>query len=106
VTIMADRAYLERLSRELTDSGKLIEAGWVGMRLYVIPHNAPKEQLEEMRLAFFAGAQHLLGSIFSIMDEGNEPTEADLRRMDLIHNELNEFAKVLSLRVTKPEGSA
>lgn len=29
---MADRAYLERLSRELTDKGKLIEAGWVGLR--------------------------------------------------------------------------
>ena len=30
---MADRNHLERLHDELADSGKLIESGWVGMRL-------------------------------------------------------------------------
>jgi len=52
---MADRAYLERLSRELTDKGKLIEAGWVSLRLAAIPPNAPAVQLQEKRNAFFAG---------------------------------------------------
>lgn len=63
---MADRQYLERLSRELTDKGKLIEAGWIGLRIACDLEDAPKVQLEEMRNAFFAGAQHLFSSIMTI----------------------------------------
>lgn len=88
---MADREFLERLSRELTDQGKLIEAGWISLRLAAIPDDAPKLQLQEMRKAFFAGAQHLFGSIMTILDEDREPTAADLRRMDLIDKELRGF---------------
>lgn len=60
---MADRQFLEQLSRRLADEGKLIEAGWVGLRLAAVPLNAPAAQLEEMRNAFMAGAQHLFSSI-------------------------------------------
>ena len=38
---MADRASLERLSRSLADQGKLIEAGFVGLRLACDLDNAP-----------------------------------------------------------------
>lgn len=88
---MADRAYLERLVRELTDKGQLIEAGWVSLRLAAISPDAPKLQLEEMRNAFFAGAQHLFSSIMTFLEEGSEPTDTDLRRMDLIQTELDTF---------------
>jgi len=88
---MADRAYLERLTKELTDKGKLIEAGFVGLRLAAIPEDAPKVQLEEMRNAFFAGAQHLFTSIMTIMDPGEEPTDADMNRFSLISDELDSF---------------
>lgn len=88
---MADRAFLERLTRELIDQGKLIEAGWVGMRLACDLEDAPASQLREMRMAFFAGAQHLMGSIMSALDPDEDPTDADLRRMGLIHRELETF---------------
>lgn len=90
---MADRAFLERLARELVDRGKLIEAGWVGFRLAVFPPDgdAPAIQLEEMRKAFFAGSQHLFSSIMTILEPGAEPTDADLKRMDSIDAELKEF---------------
>lgn len=84
-------AKLAELSRALTDQGKLIEAGWIGLRLAAIPTDAPEIQLQEMRNAFFAGAQHLFSSIMTIMDEDREPTEADLERMSLISNELDVF---------------
>lgn len=90
---MADRAFLERLSRELTDKGQLIEAGWVGLRLAAISDDAGKDQLREMRMAFFAGAQHLFSSIMTIMDEDREPTAADLQRMELIDAELKKFIR-------------
>jgi len=88
---MADPAHLRRLERELVDKGRLIEAGWVGLRIAAIPPDAGKVQLEEMRNAFFAGAQHLFASIMDVLDEGQEPTEADVARMGLISGELEVF---------------
>lgn len=102
---MADRAFLERLTRELNDQGKLIEAGWVSLRLAWIPLNAPANQLDEMRQAFFAGAQHLFSSIMTILDPGEEPTEKDLDRFSLIHNELQEFIQDFELRHLPTKGT-
>lgn len=103
---MADRAYLDRLTKELADSGKLIEAGWVGLRLACDLHDAPADQLREMRMAFFAGAQHLMGSIMSFLDPGEEPTDKDLARMDLIDRELKAFIRDFQLRHLPTEGQA
>jgi hypothetical protein len=95
---MAERAHLERLSRELTDNGKLIEAGWVGLRIACELEDAPAIQLEEMRNAFFAGAQHLFSSIMTILEPESEPTERDLERMELIDRELREFINDFTIR--------
>ena len=53
--------------------------------------NAPQIQIDEMRNAFFAGAQHLFASIMGILDPEAEVTEADLKRMDAIAGELQNF---------------
>jgi hypothetical protein len=103
---MADKAFLERLSRELADKGKLIEAGWVGLRVACDLHDAPKQQLDEMRNAFFAGAQHLFASIMAILDPGSEPTDKDLERMDLIDRELKAFINDFTIRNIPTGGSA
>jgi hypothetical protein len=103
---MADRAHLDRLTRELTDSGKLIEAGWVGLRIACDLIDAPADQLREMRMAFFAGAQHLFGSIMNVLEPGEEPTDKDLQRMDLIHTELDAFIKDFELRHVPTKGTA
>lgn len=76
-----------------TDKGKLIEIGWISALLYVVPKDAPETQVSEMHKAFFLGAQHLFSSIMSILEPGAEPTEKDLDRMTLIHNELEIFRK-------------
>lgn len=85
------RAAVEALTKQLTDAGKIIEAGWVGYLHLVIPRNASQVQLDETRIAFFAGAQHLLASIVSVLDPGKEPTDADLARMGKIQAELDQF---------------
>ena len=82
---------LTKLTKDLVDKGLLIEAGWQGLRIMAMPKDAPQIQIDEMRMAFFAGAQHLYSSIMSVMDEGTEPTDKDLQRMEQIHNELNRF---------------
>lgn len=94
------RQELERLSRTLADQGKLIEAGWIGLRIAALPLNAPAIQIDEMRSAFMAGAQHLFSSIMTILDPDSEVTEPDLRRMSLIDAELKAFGEELELRCT------
>lgn len=92
------RKLVDELTKKLVDDGKLIEAGWQSMRLLAIPADASEVQLTEMRNAFFGGAQHLFGSIMSMLDLGSEPTTADLRRMDQIEKELQEFIAVFVQR--------
>jgi len=89
-------AEAEAITKALSDSGKLVEAGFEALRLLAMLPDAPPDQVREMRLAFFAGAQHLFGSIMTILDAGDDPTERDLRRMSLIAAELNEFAAQFS----------
>ena len=96
---------VDEVTKKLTDEGKLIEVGFYGYRKFVLRKDAPQSQIDECRLAFFAGAQHLFGSIMSIMEQGDEPTANDMRRMDQIHAELSDFAKRLTLQI-ETKGSA
>jgi hypothetical protein len=93
------REATDAICKAAVDDGKLIEAGWLSLRAMVVSPDAPPLQLEEMRMAFFAGAQHLFGSMMSILDpDAEEETEADLRRMDLIAAELKQFVADFSAR--------
>lgn len=91
---------VDQLSKEWIDKGKIVEAGFAALRRAVIPADAADAQVSDMRMAFFAGAQHLFASIVWVLEDGAEPTKADLRRMDLIAKELAEFAATLNLDVT------
>jgi hypothetical protein len=92
-------AQIEQLTKHFVDGGRLIEAGWQTMRLMVLPPTASDVQVTEMRKAFFAGAQHLFGSIMAVLDDDGEPSPDDLRRMDLIHAELEGFRKELEREI-------
>lgn len=101
---MTERADLERFTKELIDQGKLIEAGWISLRIAAIPEDAPPIQLQEMRNAFFAGAQHLFASIITVLDPDEEPTADDMKRMELIDEELRAFIQDFELRFLPTEG--
>jgi hypothetical protein len=85
------RELADSLAKRLTHEGKLIEAGWIGYDKLVLSPDASQLQRDECRLAFFAGAQHLFGSIMQILEPDAEPTPADLERMSQIHAELEGF---------------
>ena len=87
------------------DTGKPIEMGWAGFVLAVGLAGAPDEQLHEMRLAFFAGAQHLFGTIMSAMDAGEEETDDDMRRIEAVDAELQAFITDFKLKNLPAEGS-
>lgn len=94
------------LTKALVDQGKLVEAGWVGYRAMVLDPAAPQIQIDECRMAFFGGAQHVFGAIMTMLEPGDDPTDNDMRRMDAIDKELREFIEKFKLQFVKTEGSS
>jgi hypothetical protein len=88
-------ALIDKILAEWADKGKIIEGGWAAYVATSGLETAPEIQRREMRKAYMLGAQHLFTSIMGILDPGSEPTEKDLKRMDLIHNELEAFRRSL-----------
>jgi hypothetical protein len=82
----------DEASKIFADQGRLIEAGWASYRVFVVAPDAGEEQLRQLRMAFMSGAQHLWGAFHSFLDPGDEATERDLKRMDLIDAELRKVA--------------
>ena len=89
-SVRHDALRMAALSKRLADQGKLVEAGWVVLRTHF--ERVPGINLDQLRYAYMAGAQHLFASIMTILEEGEEPTEKDLERVDLIHMELEAWA--------------
>jgi hypothetical protein len=96
----------QKLSEALVDAGKIIDGGFVGFRAIAIPERAADSEVLALRMAFFAGAQHLFSSILAVMDSDREPTARDLHRMSLIYAELETFGKDFELRHLPVDGSA
>ena len=93
------------LAKEFVDQGLLIEAGWAAFQVYVMEAKSPPLQVADMRMAFFAGAQHLWGSVMSVLSDDEEPTPEDEQRMALIDAELRSFAeKLVATLPTKGTG--
>lgn len=86
---------VDRLTKAATDNGLIVEAGFLGFRKFFMSPNASSAEVTELRVVFFAGAQHLFASIVRMLDPGSDPTKADLRRMDSIERELDRFADEL-----------
>ena len=72
---MADKQFLDQLSKRLADDGHLIEAGWVAFRSIYVDGRAPAQILEELHLAYMAGAQHTFTSIIASLDPEMERPE-------------------------------
>ena len=85
------RELIDEVTKKYMDQGLIIEAGWQTLKMMSVSPGAPQIQIDEMRNAFFAGAQHLFASIMSALDPGLEETEDDMRRLNLISIELEQF---------------
>lgn len=83
----------DSFAKAASDQGRLIEAGWRAYRKFILPRDASDQLADEAQMAFYAGAQHLFASIMSGLDPEHDPTDADLRRMDLIERELRVWAE-------------
>ena len=99
------REIARAVNKAAVDDGKLIETGFDALRTLAIAKDAPQVQVDEMRLAFMAGAQHLWGAIMGFLDPGDHETPQDLRRMQSIQNELDRWEKKIKLRIEPTKGA-
>lgn len=100
------RAMHDGLVAEMIAKGKLLEAGFLGVRM-LLPQDIAPEQLAQLRLAYLGGAQHVWASMFAAMSPDREPTMQDMRRMALISAELHAAGaelKALSDQVNAQRG--
>lgn len=84
----------DALARAVTDPGAPIEAGWLVVRDILLSHATTPRQEAAARRLFYLGAQHLFATIAAVMDEGRDPTADDLRRVDLVNQELERFLAI------------
>lgn len=101
-------AIVDDFTKQLIAEGRLVEAGFRSLIVTAYPGHAimPPDQNRMLREAFFAGAQHLLGSIMSTLDAGDDASEADMKRMSQIAAELDKFVAEYAQKHIKTAGSA
>jgi hypothetical protein len=105
---MADTAHLHRLTQQLANEGRLVEAGWVALRIATIPPDTSASQLQALRMTYYSGAEHIFSSIVGMndMSGSDEPTDADMHRMDLLQAEMERIRPELRLFAGLTKGSA
>lgn len=87
------REVADTVSKDLALQGRIVEGGWRAMEILLGLTDAPKVQREEMRKAYFFGAQHLFATLVNVMDKDAEPTEQDIQIMQKVSDELENFVK-------------
>jgi hypothetical protein len=81
------------LTHSLADSGLLVEGGFAAYTMiHKIDPSDPR--MPSLRDAYMAGAEHLWSSVMMILDPGEEPTQKNLDKMTLIHNEIDRWRKM------------
>lgn len=94
------------VSKRFLAEGKLIEAGFAAFIALSFRGTPDDQQLEQLRVAFFGGAQHLWGTLVNVIDPDAEPTEADLKKMALIQSEMDAFITDFAKRHIPTKGQA
>lgn len=93
----------DQLLKSASDKGLVLELGCLAMLACFKPS---PEQVGDMRLAYFAGAQHLFATMMTIMDSDREPTPQDMVRMSKIDAEISLAEQALKLRGMSVKGHA
>jgi hypothetical protein len=80
------------LSEKLIRENRIVEAAWVGFRLHSIPPGLPEDEVELLKLAFFAGAAFLFGGFTQkFHNVGYRPHPIVLGFCERIHRELQTY---------------
>lgn len=72
---------------------QLMAEQWDSFARAILPKDASAVQRQEMRRAFYAGAQGILHGVIAAFAPESEPTDEDLQIMADLELELSEFAE-------------
>lgn len=92
---LAKETFGEPLVEEESLKRELMAEQWDSFARAVLPKDAPAVQRQEMRRAFYAGAQGILFGVIAILAPEGEPTDEDIRHMENLHQELQDFANLV-----------
>lgn len=73
----------------------LMAEQWDSFAREVLPKDAPPTQRQEMRRAFYAGAQGILHGIMAVLAASDTPTPEDLEAMANLEQELSDFVDLV-----------
>lgn len=73
----------------------LIADAWRDFEIQIVPLDASEVQRTECRRAFYAGAISMWSSLLSMLDPGVDPTENDMKAMDGVKAEIDQYAEDL-----------
>lgn len=74
---------------------QLMAEQWDQFARKVLPKDAPYIQRQEMRRAFYGGAQAILFRVLVALSPDSEPTAEDLQVMADLDQELQDFGKLI-----------
>jgi len=74
---------------------QLMAEQWDEFARAVLPSGVSQVQRQEMRRAFYAGAESILFRVITAFAPESEPTDADLQIMDDLDQELKDFTKAV-----------
>ncbi|MCA2014407.1 hypothetical protein LCM17_23150 [Cereibacter sphaeroides] len=76
--------------RKLARQGRLVDASFRAFQQLVYP-GVPHDQVAALRVAFMAGAAEVHAILMNILDDGDEPTDADMSLYGGIASEIETF---------------
>lgn len=74
---------------------RLMAEQWDSFARAVLSKDAPAVQRQEMRRAFYAGAQGIMFGVIMALAPESEPTPEDLQIMENLQTELDEFIELI-----------
>lgn len=77
---------------ELVHQGKILEAGWIAFRETMLEDVTNKDQLFDMRVAYYSGAHQVFKTLMETCNPNiTEPEPKDLKVIAAIDREVKEF---------------
>ena len=90
---------VEEATRILVDEGRVLEAGWLALRIAVLPVPTSLEQEQCMRESFYAGAHHLFAVLMTVLERGVDSQDKDVERIASIRREIKMHMAELMLKI-------
>ena len=85
------------LANSSTKNKGILHEGFELLKNAIIPADAKSSQVNDMRVAYYSGAQAVMTLMFVLLDPNKEPSLIDLAKIDKMVTELRDFTAEMQL---------